>query len=124
MRSSCILPAHSLLAALTNFFPKPVEPRKFTLQHGVAAVREPLVVAVVAPRVAPPRAAVDEEHHRQRVVRLPVAVGVRARREREVRDERQAVARGDDDGVIFASFSPSSFGRCAKRKSALCFARS
>jgi hypothetical protein len=31
IRSSCILPAHSRLAALTNRLPKPVEPRKFTL---------------------------------------------------------------------------------------------
>ena len=29
-RSSCILPAHSLTAALRNAFPSPVEPRKFT----------------------------------------------------------------------------------------------
>lgn len=55
------------------------------LEHGVAAVREELRLGLISPRVAEPRAAVHQQHHRQVLRR-------HALREREVTVDREPVA--------------------------------
>ena len=58
------------------------------LQHGVAAVGQELGLGVVAPRVAGPRPPVHHQHRGQ-------VAGLGVEGQRQVRPERQAVARGD-----------------------------
>ncbi len=61
-------------------------------EHGIAAIGEPLVIAVVAVGVAPPWATVDVKHHRPRLA------GTRAglvRGQCQVGDQVEAVARFD-----------------------------
>ena len=65
-------------------------------QHRIAAVGEQLVHPVEAITVARPRAAVDEENHGNRRGR-PVTLA--ARRQGQVADQRQPVARGDFERV-------------------------
>ena len=61
-------------------------------QHGIAAVRQPLVVRVEAVDVACPRAAVHQQHHRQGRFGLPF----RVRRQGQIGDQLQPVAPADD----------------------------
>ena len=61
-------------------------------QHRIAAVRQPLVARVEAIAVARPRAAVHQQHHRQRRLGLRLFAG----RQRQVRHQLQTVARADD----------------------------
>ena len=60
-------------------------------QHGIAAVGQPLVPRIVAPVIARPRPAVDEQDHRQRLVRFPVLVRVGPNRKGAVADKVEAV---------------------------------
>ena len=84
-------PARELaLGRVGERLPEPGRAAVVDLQHGVAAVGEHLGLGVVAPGVARPRAAVDDEHRGQ-------AARLHAEGQREVAVQREAVAGGDRD---------------------------
>ena len=68
------------------------------LQHGVAAVGQQLGDAVERVGVARPGSAVDQQHHRHRLARDAVAVGVDPGGQRQIGDQVDTVTSRDDMG--------------------------
>jgi hypothetical protein len=68
-------------------------------QDRVAAVGQELDQGVVAPGIAGPRAAMDQEHHRRAVLGPAVLIGIGGARQGQVAHQGQAIAGRDLDRV-------------------------
>ena len=62
-------------------------------EHGITAVRHPLVPGIIAIGVPRPWPTVDGEHHRDRLFRAAITIRIRARWQGEIGDQIQTIAR-------------------------------